>query len=401
MRVGTALAVAVTVLATATGTAVAMENTAPFAEAGLDQTVQPNTTVYLDANGSADPDGELAAVEWQIRTPDGDARSPDCADCRRTRFTATTVGRYTVTLSVTDDDGASSSDRLYVTVTNDAGPTVSVSGPATATTDSETTLTADVSRTEGDLQTLAWLVNDSVVDRQGISGDSATVELTHSFEAAGARSVSAIVYDSLGERGSASHTVVVAPTPDAGSGESSDSLCYEPSGLCGDGADFIYTIDGTTTVVDSNGKEGIQLASGGDGIKNYGNNLASVDTVENNEGGGIRVSKGQLGEVTTEQRQVGYEENKEALADDEGSSGDNSGSSDGSSGSNSIKEEGTESNSSSKSSGRSSENKDDTGSSKSKSSSKSTSNTGSSGESSDGHRGRVGQRPVRRRRGCP
>lgn len=332
MRVGTVLVVAVAVLATTTGTAVAMDNTAPFAEAGLDQTVPPNTTVYLDANGSSDPDGDIAAVEWTVRTPGGDTRHPDCVDCRRTHFTASTVGRYTVTLTVTDDDGASSSDQLYVTVATDTGPEVAVAGPSTVTRDSDMTLTADVSRSESALQSVTWVINGSVVDRQPVDGNSATVDLTHSFKETGPRTVSAVVYDSMGERGSDTQTVAVTPETAAASGNSggsSDSLCHDPSGLCGNRADMIFTEDGVTTIIDSNGKPGIQLFDGRD-LTDYGRNLHALDVTSsspNNEDS-LKVEAGKLSDITTEDYETDdpmNENNSVSEGGEDNGSGDNGG----------------------------------------------------------------------------
>src|SRR6056297_159200 len=91
-------------------------NEAPLADAGLDQDVRRGATVLLDATGSRDPDGRIERYEWSIQTPSGDAITPDCDDCARTRFTPTETGRYRVTITVTDDDGATRSDTLYVDV---------------------------------------------------------------------------------------------------------------------------------------------------------------------------------------------------------------------------------------------------------------------------------------------
>jgi hypothetical protein len=167
------------------------------------------------------------------------------------------------------------------------------------------TLIADVARTESTLQSVAWVVDGSVVDRQSIDGNSATVDLTHSFEETGPKEVSAVVYDSMGDRGSDTHTVVVTPEPAAGPvGDSSDSLCHEPSGLCGNGADYIYTEDGVTTIIDTNGKPGIQLATGGGGIADYGNNLARLDATRTPEDGGLKVDAGKLSDITVEKYRV-------------------------------------------------------------------------------------------------
>ena len=105
------------------------ENRAPLADAGLDQEVEYGATVRLDATGSRDPDGEVTAYEWTIERPDGTTVEPDCSSCGRTSFRPQSVGTYAVTVTVTDDEGATRSDTLYVEVEGGTGPSVSLSGP--------------------------------------------------------------------------------------------------------------------------------------------------------------------------------------------------------------------------------------------------------------------------------
>jgi hypothetical protein len=95
---------------------VAAANEQPMAEAGLDQQSTVNSTVYLDAGGSLDPDGEIADYEWKIERPNGTTTGPDCPSCSLTHFVPMRAGQYNVTVIVTDDDGATMNDTMYVTV---------------------------------------------------------------------------------------------------------------------------------------------------------------------------------------------------------------------------------------------------------------------------------------------
>jgi hypothetical protein len=104
------------VTAVGVGAAVPADGGTPLAEAGLDQRVGHGETVRLDATGSYDPDGGVVAYEWRLRTPTGRTVSPLEPHAARTSFTATTVGRYEVTLTVTDDDGKTGTDTMYVLV---------------------------------------------------------------------------------------------------------------------------------------------------------------------------------------------------------------------------------------------------------------------------------------------
>ncbi|MFC6975432.1 CARDB domain-containing protein [Halomicroarcula sp. GCM10025709] len=181
----------------------------PLADAGLDQTVPPGTTVHLDANGSRDPDGQITSVRWRIDGPAGSSATPACRTCRQTTFSPTTVGQYNVTLTVTDDDGQSRSDTLEVVVEPAGGPGVSLSGPATATRGRQTTVTADVTAPSGQLDTLAWVVDGTFVRREPVTGSDATVSLTRQFDTIGPARIRAIAYDTAGRRGAATHGLSV------------------------------------------------------------------------------------------------------------------------------------------------------------------------------------------------
>jgi hypothetical protein len=95
---------------------VAAANERPMAEAGLDQESTVNSTVYLDAGGSLDSDGEIVDYAWEIERPNGTTTLPDCPSCSLTHFVPMRAGQYNVTVSVTDEDGATMTDTMYVSV---------------------------------------------------------------------------------------------------------------------------------------------------------------------------------------------------------------------------------------------------------------------------------------------
>jgi len=90
----------------------------PVANAGPDQTVVQRSTVRLNGGASADPDGAIAGVRWlQVAGPGvtlsgSTTLSPTFV---APRVSSTTT--LTFELTVTDDDGVSSSDRVDVNVT--------------------------------------------------------------------------------------------------------------------------------------------------------------------------------------------------------------------------------------------------------------------------------------------
>ena len=170
-------------------------NEAPLVDAGLDQDVRRGATVLLDATGSRDPDGRIERYDWSIRTPSDNAITPDCDDCARTRFTPTETGRYRVTVTVTDDDGATRSDTLYVDVSPGSPPTASVSGPTSSTTDSSATYTATLSAGAATLDYVVWRVNGNRIANHSLSAGQTTDTVSKYFPTDGERDVTATVYD--------------------------------------------------------------------------------------------------------------------------------------------------------------------------------------------------------------
>jgi hypothetical protein len=114
VSVGWLLVLVTAVMVVGGGTATAGEP--PLADAGLDQQVQQNATVLLDAAGSRDPDGTIESYRWTVETPSGLTVRPANASAARTSFVARQPGRYEVTVTVWDDDGYTASDTLYVDV---------------------------------------------------------------------------------------------------------------------------------------------------------------------------------------------------------------------------------------------------------------------------------------------
>ncbi|MHC4917083.1 MAG: PKD domain-containing protein, partial [Planctomycetota bacterium] len=71
-------------------------------------------TVSFDASGSSDPDGTIADYSWDF--------GPAAGSGQATSHTFTEPGSYTVTLTVTDDDGAEDTAEVLITVTGPNSP---------------------------------------------------------------------------------------------------------------------------------------------------------------------------------------------------------------------------------------------------------------------------------------
>ncbi|WP_435194068.1 PKD domain-containing protein [Natronomonas sp. EA1] len=224
--------VIVLLLTGGTADAVTLEgNEAPLADAGLDQQATRGSTVLLDATGSTDPDGAIAAYEWTIRTPDGRTTVPDCASCGRTEFVPRRTGEYAVSVRVTDDDGATRTDTLYVTVENGStvvGPAVTLTGPTRPPVDTPATYTATATAGDAPLDTLTWQVGAGPARTRTVSGSTATEELTRVFRSTSADSVRVTVRDTAGRTDTATLPVnprsVRQPIPSTTGDPTSGSL---------------------------------------------------------------------------------------------------------------------------------------------------------------------------------
>ncbi|MFT7824334.1 MAG: S8 family serine peptidase [Sulfurimonas sp.] len=87
-------------------------NQAPTANAGPDRSVTVNETITITGSGT-DTDGTIASYEWKEGTT-------VLATTASFDYTPTSVGDHTLTLTVTDNDGATDSDTMVVDVTNGA-----------------------------------------------------------------------------------------------------------------------------------------------------------------------------------------------------------------------------------------------------------------------------------------
>ena len=164
----------------------------------------PGTTVSFDGSGSsAVPGGTITDYKWSF----GDG-SPavDTGTTATAQHAYPVAGIYTVTLTTTDELGATGSFSQQVTAdeptaafrvsSSNPAPNAPVSFDASTTTDPESTITHYV-----------WDFGDGATLDAGASPTT-----THSFSTAGTYTVKLTVTDQLGLADTASHQVVIAPS---------------------------------------------------------------------------------------------------------------------------------------------------------------------------------------------
>ncbi len=121
-------------------------NQPPVANAGPDLALTVGSNATFTASGSSDPDGAISSYQWTF----GDGSTASGLSVSHTYAAA---GAYTVTLTVTDNLGATAVDTALATVAafaDTTAPSVSLTSPASGSTVSNTvTLSASASDNVG------------------------------------------------------------------------------------------------------------------------------------------------------------------------------------------------------------------------------------------------------------
>jgi large repetitive protein len=178
-----------------------------------------NTEVAFDGSASSDPNGSITDYSWNFGDGSPNDSGADLSGPSHTYTTPSTPGSYTVTLTVTDNDGNTDSGtaniRIHQAPVADAGGNRSAEIESTVNFDGSGSADQD---SDGSIVSYAW-----DLDNNGSYDDAAGPTAGNSWSAAGTYTVGLQVVDNDGAIATDSVTVTVVeagtnqpPTADAG-----------------------------------------------------------------------------------------------------------------------------------------------------------------------------------------
>jgi PKD repeat protein len=210
----------------------AVENNPPVANAGFGQTIQRGQPFTFDGSASTDDDGEIVKYTWDF----GDNVGFDGAIATHIYNNA---GTFTVSLTVTDDDGATDTAQIDMTVIANEPPVAVIDAPSSTGIDQNVRFDGSQSTdADGVVSSWTWDFGD------GTTGAGALVD--HVYTEAGTYTVRLTCTDDKGATGEAIHVIDVEEGA-AGYSGTWNWFLVDPNqrtlpGLCGTFEDSVLTI---------------------------------------------------------------------------------------------------------------------------------------------------------------
>jgi len=196
-------------------TTLPIENTPPIAYAGNDLNAQVDKTITITGSGT-DSDGNIVSYVWNHGTT-------QLATTASFDYTPDTEGTDTLTLTVTDDDGATATDSMDVIVTTTPAvnnPPVSNAGDdLNAQVGQTITITGSGTDSDGNIVSYVW--------KKGITELASTASFDYTPDTEGTDTLTLTVTDDDGA--SASDSMDVTVDSDLTLDDFEDAVPYNPS----------------------------------------------------------------------------------------------------------------------------------------------------------------------------
>ena len=188
-------------------------NSAPTANAGIDQNITTTAAVTLDGSASSDADGDTLAYSWAlISTPIGSSASIIDQTLVAPMFTADLDGSYVAQLIVSDGVASSAPDTVTVVAeTFNSAPIASAGTNQNVVTGGVVALDGSGSSdADGDTLSYAWSFSSRPSGSLAVFDDATSVSPSFTVDLAGSYVAGLIVND--GAEDSASATVSIEAT---------------------------------------------------------------------------------------------------------------------------------------------------------------------------------------------
>lgn len=191
-------------------------------------------TVSFDASGSSDADGNIVAYAWDF--DDGANDNQPISS-----HTFNVPGSYTVSLTVTDNDGLTGNDSTSINVNNQSPVAVASASPETGDAPLTVSFTGSGSYDPDPTHSVTYQWNF------GDGGSSTSADPSYEYTASGNYTATLTVTDDLGATDSASISIVVNQSPDNNPPAAPSSLSLSGEVVSGRGRNQViaYTLDWT------------------------------------------------------------------------------------------------------------------------------------------------------------
>jgi predicted aspartyl protease len=200
-------------------------NTAPVANAGVDQNIPTTTVVTINGSASTDADSNALSYSWSLTTiPTGSNAALDVSTSVLSRFTADVDGSYIAQLIVNDGIVDSVADTLtIVAATGNSAPVANAGADQNIPTTTVVTINGSASSdADSDALSYSWSLNTVPAGSSASLSDSANVSPTFTADVDGSYIAQLIVNDGTVDSVADTVTIIAATgnaVPVANAGE--------------------------------------------------------------------------------------------------------------------------------------------------------------------------------------